>query len=188
MTLVAPTDGHVIKRDGEIGELIAPTQALFWISSSSALRISTDVDEEDVARVQAGQDVLIRADAFPGQIFKGKVESITPKGDPVARTYRVRIHLNELTPLMIGMTAETNIIIHQNPNALLVPNGSIVGSKVWLIKDGTLESRQVRVGSKGTSDSEVISGLSETDVIVLNPSGSLREGSRARSTSKDWKV
>ena len=44
-------------------------------------------------RSARGQEVLIRADAFPGQIFQGTVQSITPKGDPVARTYRVRVSL-----------------------------------------------------------------------------------------------
>ena len=43
--------------------------------------------------MQAGQKVLIRADAFPGRIFEGAVTEVTPKGDPVGRSYRVRIGL-----------------------------------------------------------------------------------------------
>jgi multidrug resistance efflux pump len=41
--------------------------------------------------VQPGQKVLIRADAFPDQVYEGSVQNITPKGDPVSRSYRVRI-------------------------------------------------------------------------------------------------
>ena len=58
--------------------------------------------------------MLIRADAFAGKVFHGRVQSITPMGDAVARSYRVRIELAEDTPLLIGMTAETNIIIAEH--------------------------------------------------------------------------
>ncbi|MEZ5648388.1 MAG: efflux RND transporter periplasmic adaptor subunit [Alphaproteobacteria bacterium] len=105
--LVAPADGNIIRRDGEIGQLIPANQALFWMSCCAPLRISAEVDEEDIPLVQPGQKVLIRADAFPDQTFTGKVQSITPKGDAIARSYRVRISLTQETPLLIGMTTET---------------------------------------------------------------------------------
>ena len=109
-TLVAPADGVVIHRDGEVGELIPVNQAVFWIAVDSPLRISAQVDEEDIARVAVGQEVLIRADALPNRTMRGVVRGVTPKGDPVARSYRVRIGLDEGTPLMIGMTTEVNIV------------------------------------------------------------------------------
>ena len=76
--LLAPADGRVIQRDGEIGQLIPSNQAVFWLAQRSALRITAQVDEEDIARVKPGQEVLIRADAFPGKIFHGRVQAITP--------------------------------------------------------------------------------------------------------------
>ena len=78
MTLRAPMAGVVIRRDGEIGDLIPVNQVLFYLASLDPPRINADVDEEDLPRMQVGQRALIRADAFPGELFEGEVAEITP--------------------------------------------------------------------------------------------------------------
>ena len=70
-------------------------------------------------------------------MFEGRVAEITPRGDPVARAYRVRIALVDDPPLQIGMSAETNIVIEQREDALLVPAGAVVGDAVWRSTTGT---------------------------------------------------
>ncbi len=180
LDLVAPADGTIIRRDGEIGQVIGPDKAIFWMSCCAPLRVSAEVDEEDIAQVRPGQEVLIRADAFPGQIFRGTVRSITPKGDPVARTYRVRIALPEDTPLMIGMTAETNIELRKADNALLVPAGAVQQDTVWRVLDGKLEKQKVTVGAKDAREVEILSGLGDTDRIVASPTPGLTAGQGVR--------
>ncbi len=177
--LVAPADGRIIRRDGEIGQLIPANQPVFWMSCCAPLRISAEVDEEDIARVQPGQKVLIRADAFPGEVYEGKVQAITPKGDPVARSYRVRVEFAEETPLMIGMTAETNIVLHETDRALLVPSSAVQAETVWLVKDGRLTKRKVKTGAKGTEQTEIIEGLSEKETVAIHPQVNWQEGDRA---------
>jgi len=176
MNLTAPADGTVIRRDGEVGQLIAANQAVFWLSAKSPLRISAEVDEEDIAQVKVGQAVAIRADAFTGKVFKGKVKSITPKGDPVARSYRVRIELIEVTPLQIGMTAETNIIVEEHLDAQLLPTSAIVGDKVWIEDGGRLRQQPVEVGIKGVMQAEILSGLSMDERVVVNPTVEFKAG------------
>jgi len=178
--LVAPADGIVIHRDGEIGQLIPANQAVFWISVESPPRISAEVDEEDIARVKIGQEVLIRADAFPGRVFRGAVDSITPKGDPVARSYRVRVAFSEPTPLLIGMTTETNIVVRKTDNALLLPPNAVQNGHVWRVRDGRLESRPVRTGASGAERVEILDGVAEADAIVAAPDAALRDGKRVR--------
>lgn len=179
--LLAPADGLIIKRDGEIGQMIGAGEPVFWLSCCAPLRISAEVDEEYITQVKAGQEVLIRADAFPGQVFKGKVQSITPKGDPISRSYRARIEFAESTPLQIGMTAETNIIISEEKNALLVPGGAVVQDKVWLVKDGKLTQQTVEVGAKGGNLTEIKNGVSEEDLVIQKPDKGLSEGKRIRT-------
>jgi RND family efflux transporter MFP subunit len=120
MTLTAPADGVIIRRDGEIGQLMQPGNTVFWMLCCDALRISAEIDEEDIDSVKPGQKVVIRADAFPNRVFEGTVSEITPKGDPVARSFRVRIRLPADSPLMIGMTTDCNIILAERQDALLV--------------------------------------------------------------------
>ncbi len=176
LKLLAPADGTVLRRDGEVGQLITANQPVFWLSCCAPLRISAEVDEEDIAEVQPGQNVLIRADAFPGKVYNGIVQSITPKGDPVARSYRVRIGFTQETPLMIGMTAENNIIIREVKDALLVPASAVKGNTLWLVKDGALKLAHVTVGAKGTAQVEIREGITVEDIVVSNPAASLTEG------------
>jgi multidrug efflux system membrane fusion protein len=176
MKLTAPEVGRIIRRDGEVGEMIAANQPVFWMSCCAPLRVSAEVDEEDIASVQPGQEVLIRADAFPGKTFSGKVQGITPKGDPVARSFRVRIGFAEDVPLRIGMTAEANIITGRRDNALLVPAAAVDGARVWIVEDGKLAPRTVEVGARGEEQVEITSGLAETDSVVLRPSPDMKAG------------
>lgn len=178
MKLVAPSAGVVIKRDGEIGELVPGNQPVFWLAVHSALRVSAEVDEEDISRVRAGQPVLLRADAVPGRVMRGIVQAITPKGDPIARSYRVRIALPPDTPLMIGMTTEANIVIRRAAHALLVPSTAIKGTTVWRVVDGRLRATPVVPGAKDTDSVEIIRGIASGDVILLNPPERPIEGAR----------
>jgi len=185
MRLLAPEDGRIIRRDGEIGQMITANQPIFWFSCCAPLRVSSEVDEEDIALVQPGQDVVIRADAFPGKVFKGKVQSITPMGDPVARSYRVRIGFTEDTPMQIGMTAETNIIISEKKDVLLLPNSAVDKDNVWLVKDGILKKQPVSTGIKGVLKTEISGGVKEEDMVVLNPSVSFKEGQKCLKCAED---
>ncbi|MCW5752183.1 MAG: efflux RND transporter periplasmic adaptor subunit [Alphaproteobacteria bacterium] len=168
MTLTAPADGTVIRRDGEVGQLIQGGQALFWLSCCAPLRITAEVDEEDVPRLKPGHKVLVRADAYPDRVFEGEIAGMTPKGDPVARSFRVRISLPPETPLLIGMTADCNIITEQRDDALLVPSGALAGESVFVIREGRLERRAVTVGIAGPEWTEIRSGLEEGERIVAD--------------------
>ena len=181
LQLVAPADGTIIRRDGEIGQMIGANQNVFWLYSNAPLRISAEVDEEDIAQVRPGQQVLIRSDALPGQTFHGRVHAVTPKGDPVARSYRVRISLPADTPLMIGMTTETNIILRQSDHALLLPAGSLQQDTVWRLENQRVSQRKVRIGAKGPTEVEILEGVSDGDWIVAAPSPGLKAGQQVRA-------
>lgn len=178
--LTAPADGRIIRRDGEIGQLIPANQPIFWMSCCAPLRITAEVDEEDIARVQPGQKVLIRADAFPKEVYAGKVTAITPKGDPVARSYRVRMEFTQENPLLIGMTAETNIILREKEGALLVPSSAVQGGHVWIVEAGKLAKKKVKIGARGAEFTEIQEGLSEGSEVVPNPKPEWEEGMRVQ--------
>jgi RND family efflux transporter MFP subunit len=166
MTLRAPDNCEVIQRDGEVGQFIAANTPIFWLSCHPHLRISALVDEEDVAMVKPGQPVLIRADAFPGRIFQAQVTEITPKGDAIGRSYRVRIELPDNTPLQIGMTAESNIIIRKSDRALLVPAQAVANGRVWKIENGKAVQIDVVIGARSNDWTEIRAGISADDIVL----------------------
>lgn len=181
LTVTSPIDGVVLKRDGEIGELAELKDALFWVGAPRPLRITAEVDEEDIARVRIGNKVLIKADAFADKVLEAKVDRITPKGDPVNKTFRVRVLLPDDTPLLVGMTTEINIITAEHADALLVPVSTLAEGRVVLtVADGRTVAAPVEIGIKGRSMVEVLSGLSPDVRIIAAPPHGLVPGDRVR--------
>jgi RND family efflux transporter MFP subunit len=180
MTLTSPAAGQILRRDGEVGQLIAVGQPVFYLSCCAPLRVTADVDEEDIAVVATGQRVLLRADAFPGRVFEASVGEITPKGDPIARSYRVRIRIPTATPLRIGMTVETNIVIAEREHVMLIPSTAVVDGQVWLVRSNRLERRQIKLGVAGEKQTEVISGLAVDDAVVAQADPKFKIGARVR--------
>jgi RND family efflux transporter MFP subunit len=169
----APTDGVVLRRDADVGEVVDTPASLFWIGEPQPLRVTAEVDEEDIARIAVGQRVLLRADAFPGRVMTAAVTQITPKGDTVRKAYRVRLNLPADTPLLIGMTVEANIILRETPDAVLVPPAAVV------LPDrprGTPAAPPVQ----GPRATEVLRGLAAGDAVIVAPPATLRHGQTVR--------
>lgn len=176
--LRAPMRGTVLRRDGEVGEIAEPGTVLFWIGEAKPLRLLAEVNEEDIPQVKPGQRALIRADAFPGRMLEGTVDSITPKGDPVAKTYRVYLALPDDTPLMIGMTVELNIIARVAKDALLLPGAAVQGNAVFVAEGDRARRRELVIGIRGTGDVEVLSGLSDQARVITPFPDKLADGAR----------
>jgi RND family efflux transporter MFP subunit len=179
-TIVAPMDGVVLRRDGEIGEIAEAGQILFRVGVPKPLQVVAEVNEEDIPRVAVGQTVLFRTDAFPDQSLKGVVREITPMGDVAAKTYRIKITLPDDTPLKPGMSVEANIITREKPNALLIPADALQGKVVFVIDGNHVRKREINVGIRGTRTVEVLSGLKDGERVASPAATELKDGARVR--------
>jgi RND family efflux transporter MFP subunit len=153
---------------------------VFYVSCCAPLRVTAEVDEEDIPRVHVGQKVVLKADAVPGRVLDGQVSDVTPKGDPVARSYRVRIKLADPSALRVGMTVDANLIVAERPNALLVPATAVKDGAVWIVSDGKLHRQAVKVGVTSAARAEITEGLAPDAQVVDKPTDDLREGRSAR--------
>lgn len=180
--LIAPDDSTVIRRDGEEGDIIPAGQPVFYMACCAHMRITAEVDEEDIPKVKEGQDVVIQSDAFPNDVFHGTVTSVTPKGDEVARSFRVRISIDDYAPLMIGMTAETNIIISKKDQALLIPSEAIGkdGAVAAVGSDSRIKLVKIKTGVADMEQTEVLEGLSDQDRIVSPFAEGVTEGQKVK--------
>jgi RND family efflux transporter MFP subunit len=176
----APSAGLVLRRDAEVGEVVDTPAALFWVGEPRPLRISAEVDEEDIAQIREGQRALLRADAFAGQVLNATVTQITPKGDATRKAYRVRLALPEDTPLMIGMTVEANIILREASNAVLIPTAALRGDEVFVVEGEVARRRRISLGVQGPRAVEVRAGLAAGEILVLNPPQGLKDGQALR--------
>lgn len=182
-TITAPIDGVVLRRDGEVGEIAEAGQILFRIGALKPLQVVAEVNEEDIPRVAVGQIVLFRTDAFGGKRIEGKVREITRIGDPIAKTYRIKVALPDDTLLMPGMSVEANVITREKPGALLIPTDAVQGTSVFVIEGNRVRKRTIETGIRGARAVEVLSGLSESDRVAL-PATGLADGERVRPVGK----
>ncbi|WP_029060249.1 efflux RND transporter periplasmic adaptor subunit [Stappia stellulata] len=179
--LSAPMDGQVLRRDGEVGEVAEPGAVLFWVGKPRPLRVVADVNEEDIPLVRTGQKALVHADAFPGRSFDAVVDQITPKGDPVLKTYRVYLTFSDPPPLMIGMTSDVNIVVKVVEDAMLVPLSAVDGNRVLVLgADGRLAARALDIGIRGTETVQVLDGLASDARVVAVWRDGLEPGLAAR--------
>ena len=182
LSLRAPMDGVVLRRDGEIGEIAntGTTDVLFWVGQPRPLRIVADVNEEDIPRVRLGQRVLLRSEGFRGKTLDASVAEITPKGDPQTKTFRVYLALPDNTPLLIGMSVEANIVTQEKKDVLLLPAEAILQNAVFTVVDGRLKRVNVETGLRGSRMVEITGGVSEGARVVSPATTQMRNGQRVR--------
>ncbi|MFA6012984.1 MAG: efflux RND transporter periplasmic adaptor subunit [Desulfobacteraceae bacterium] len=128
----SPIDGTVITRDIEEGQTVAAsysTPTLFVIAEDlSRVEIEANVDESDIGQIQVKQLVRFTVQAYPDDIFKGKVTQIRMKPTTISNvvTYTVVVDAgNEKGYLLPGMTATVDFIVAKAENALLIPTGAL---------------------------------------------------------------
>lgn len=186
--IIAPQDGVILKKEGDIGEIVQPGKILISIGKPDNLHIEAEVDEEGMPGLKVGQNVLINADAFPDLVLEGKVSDITPLGDSVNKNYRIYIAFNHQTPLSISMTVDCNIITDQKEKALLVPATAIKDGQLWRVVGGELRLQRIKIGIRGDRFFEVLEGLDEGDEVVIKHKDEFQVGQKVRTSTTVMKI
>lgn len=175
-TLIAPIDGIVTAVNIQAGQTVGTGAAAVTIADMARLEISVSLPEIDIASVQTGQDAIITIDALGGKTLQGKVTLVSLVGQTVQNvvSYPATIELVEHDPdVRLGMNASVSIIIDRRQNVLLVPNRAIRTSgrqrTVTVYYQGETITLPVTVGLVGDTHTEILSGVREGDLIVINP-------------------
>lgn len=146
-------------------------------------QIVIEVSEENAVHVHAGQRVLLTADAYPGQTWRGTVISVAPyAAENLNGSSQVEVDIKPHTPFTIpyGFTvhAEWNTVIAQHvltiPYSALVQDGTQYA--VFVYQNHRVQEKIVSLGQTDNSLVQVLSGLSDGQKIVNNPPSSLQSG------------
>jgi RND family efflux transporter MFP subunit len=144
------------------------------------------VDEEDITKVKPGGVVRMTLYAFEGREFTGRVKTVYDKADPNRRTFEVDVEMVDKDGAFSpGMTGELAFVLHEKPSARLVPSQAVQGGVIWVVKDGKLARADAKIGLRSVERTEIVSGLSDGDQVVLTPIGELTEGKPVRTTFAD---
>ena len=179
-TITALFDGVVAKIYSEEGDVIPPpvmtSQVIIYLVDLATLELNVELDEVDTPGVKPGQRAIIDVDALPGVEFEGEVLTVSPvaKEEAGVILYEVKIGFNvpEGSGLKVGMSAETDIVIAERNDVLLVPDRAITEDSegnpmVKVVVNEQTEERQVVIGISDDFDTEIIDGLNEGEVVVV---------------------
>jgi HlyD family secretion protein len=130
--IATPIDGVVIARNVDVGQTVAASfqaPVLFVIANDlTKMRVNAAIDEADVGRIQAGQDVSFRVDAYPERTFAGRIEQVRLQPTTVQNvvTYNTIITVdNAELKLRPGMTATVSVTVHRADDALRIPAAAL---------------------------------------------------------------
>jgi len=176
-TLSSPIAGVVSNVDAKVGQVTTPGVPLITIISREHL-IETFVPEVSIAGIQVGNTAQVTLDAYGADVvFNAFVSHIDPAEtikDGVS-TYKVRLAFaDQDSRIRPGMTANVEIEIFKKIDTQYIPARAVVqessGSYVYILVNKTQEKRAVTLGERDSKGNvEILSGISSTDRIILNP-------------------
>jgi RND family efflux transporter MFP subunit len=207
MTVRAPFDGVAISKDAQAGEMISPVSAgggftrtgIGTIVDMSSLEIEVDVSESYINRVRPSQPVEAVLDAYPDWRIPAHVITTVPSADRQKATVRVRIGFDKPegsaqldTRILPDMGVKVSFFAEKAaepaaavPKArLLVPKAAVRSANgqsiVFVVRDERVERRAVKVGATEGDRTEILSGLSVGDRVVVDGPDTLADGARVK--------
>jgi RND family efflux transporter MFP subunit len=195
--IIAPFDGTVLKKNADIGEIVAPLAgavssraAVVTIADMSSLEVDADVSEANITRVSAQQNCEITLDAYPQHRYPGYVTNIVPTADRAKATVMVKIKFKEydqrvlpemgakITFLAAGSTADmTNVkpLLTVPAAAVAMRDGRQV---VYQITNDRAVEIPVTTGRKVGNSVEITGGLKEGDKVIGKADEQIKSGSK----------
>lgn len=182
MTIVAPSDGIVTTVDARVGGLIGSNSPIATIIAVGRT-VEAKISEENFAAIKLGQKATVRFLTFGADQYNAVISKILPSADAATQRYTLflDIALPEGRVLLPGLTGEVQIIIAERANAVTIPRRALVGEYVYVVEGGRLERRKVTKGYEGMNSVEIVSGLKEGEVVVVEQQDRYREGERVRT-------
>jgi len=186
--IYAPFDGVITARNTDIGDLIqagenTTPQELFHLSSVDRLRVFVPVPEVYQSVLNSVKQVNLSSDAYPKERFTGTIARSTDAIDPLSRTLRVEVDIdNPKTLLLPGAYVFVHLPLPATSQAPTIPSNALLfrkeGLRVGVVRDGRVQLVPISIGHDYGDTVEVTAGLSPEDQVVVNPSDSLVSGTR----------
>jgi len=174
----APVTGIVTGKDVEVGSMAVPGRTLMRVEDNSSFRLDVSVDEKLSGRLEPGMNVYADVEAL-GKRIDGRVTEVVPAVDPGTRSFLVKIGLDG-EGLKSGLYASVRIPAGRR-EALLIPPSAIVRKGqlegVYTVNgEGVATYRLVRTGNEYDGRLEVLSGLKDGDVVIVEGADRAADG------------
>ena len=194
----APFTGTVLRKDAEVGEIVAPSSAgggltrtaIVTMADLTTLEVEVDVNEAYIAQVVNAQPARITLDAYPDTSFSGRVRQVVPTADRQKATVLVKVSILDRDPRILPeMGAKVvfeaeRVAQRAAPRRVFVPQAAIAQVEgrpsVWVVEDGATRLQGVEVGPTRGDRVEVRQGLTGGESLVLSPPAGMKNGSKVK--------
>jgi RND family efflux transporter MFP subunit len=198
----APFSGTVLRKDAEVGEIVAPSSAgggltrtaIVTMADLSTLEVEVDVNEAYIAQVVNGQPARITLDAYPDTSFAGRVRQVVPTADRQKATVLVKVSILDRDPRILPEMGAKVVFEAQHaqvttaPRRVFVPHAALVQDQgrasVWVMENGAVRRQAVDVGPARGDRVEVRQGLLGGESLVLSPPAGLKDGSKVKLAAR----
>jgi len=192
----APFDGTVLRKDAEVGEVVAPVAtgggltrgAVVTMADLKTLEVEVDVNEAYIAQIRGDQPTRIVLDAYPLASFAGAVRQIVPTADRQKATVQVKVRISDRDPRILPeMGARVEFLDSAStatdaPTRIFVPAEAVrsegSGTIVWVVREGRVARVTIEAGPVSGGRREVRSGLSGGESVVVGPADGLADGDK----------
>ena len=180
MTIRSPVDGVITDIQAREGDLVSAEAVIFELIDARRLVVA-EISEEDYNKVKEGMSSTVRFLAYPDELFEATVSQILPTANPITQRYKayldVEIENDRLTP---GLTGEVSVVAARREHAVLVPSQAVLGNHVFRVTSSRVSSTRVEVGYRGLVTVEIVEGLREGDIVVLEELTRFKNGDLVR--------
>jgi RND family efflux transporter MFP subunit len=199
--LRAPFDGTVLRKDAEVGEIVAPSSAgggltrtaIVTMADLSTLEVEVDVNEAYIAQIRGGQPAAITLDAYPDTSFAGNVRQVVPTADRQKATVLVKVAILDRDPRILPEMGAKVVFLRKDgpaaaaaPRRVTVPKSALIetneGAHVWIVQDGRAVKRNVEAGPERGDVVEIRGGLDGGEPVIVAPPAGLKNGARVRAS------
>jgi len=192
----APFDGTVLRKDAEVGEVVAPVAtgggltrgAVVTMADLETLEVEVDVNEAYIAQITDAQPTRIVLDAYPAVSFNGEVRQIVPTADRQRATVQVKVSITDRDPRILPeMGARVEFLAPDTaaadaPARIFLPAEAVrtdgAATVVWVVRDGVVNRVEIEAGPVSGGRREVRSGLSGGETVVIGPPQGLVDGGK----------
>ncbi|MBI4875573.1 MAG: efflux RND transporter periplasmic adaptor subunit [Acidobacteria bacterium] len=186
-TIRAPFAGVITLRNTDTGALITAGQTLlFRIAQTGILRAYLNVPQSYAEVVRAGGRAEVSVTEFPGRVFPATLARTANALDASSRTMLAELRIpNPGGVLMPGMYAQVRLTTARVARPVLAPGDTLVirggNPQVAVVRGGVIHFQKIRIGRDFGRDVEVLDGLADGEVLVVNPGDDVREGGRVEA-------
>jgi len=184
----APFDGVIVERLAEEGDVINPMMGGFGsrggvlvLMNFSKIKVDIDVSEKDILHIKKGQRAYLEVSSIPDRKFIGEVTIVNLAADSMTKTFKVRTEFeNPDLLLKPGTFGTVTVVTESKKDVLAIKKEGLLENSVFVVENGIAQKRNVKTGIENKTHVEIIEGLREGELYVVEGVIGLKDGAKVR--------